>query len=257
MEFYTASRHSRPVRLPEPIRQWAWDSLHGKYGDEAVACPAVALDDIPNIRSMPQQRQLDMAILQIAQNAPLRICPQETICGAATLGQAIRHQIPATLDGEIIGMSNSHLTLNFYRVIHEGLDSYTAELEQRLTDPSLTERQRSVLAGMQNVIDAIRIWHRRYLEATKEIKPAVHNRLLQVPFGPARDFHEAVQSLWFIFAFVRLCGNWPGIGRIDWILGDYLRRDLDSGKLTPDEARCILANLFIKLKNYITREVKV
>ena len=76
MEFYTAGRHPRPVRLPESIRQWAWDSLHGKYGDEAAACPSVALDDIPNIHSMSQQQQLDMAILQIAQNSPLRICPE-------------------------------------------------------------------------------------------------------------------------------------------------------------------------------------
>ena len=246
MEFYTVSRHPRPIRLPEVLRQWAWDSLHGKYGDETAGCPSVALDDIPHIRSMTLLQQYNAAILQIARLSPLRLCPEETICGAATLGAAIRHQIPATLDGKLIGMSNSHLTLNFYRVIHEGLDGYAAELEQRLTDPALTEKQRAVLTGMQNVIAAIHIWHERYLEATKETKPAVYERLLQVPFHPARDFHEAVQSLWFIFAFVRLCGNWPGIGRIDWILGDYLRRDLASGKLSLDEARCILANLFIK-----------
>lgn len=34
-----------------------------------------------------------------------------------------------------------------------------------------------------------------------------------------QNFHEAVQSLWFTFAFMRLCGNWPGIGRLDEMLG--------------------------------------
>lgn len=246
MEFYTVSRFPRPVRLPESLRQWAWDSLHGKYGDEAIQCPSLSLDDIPGIHDLSRLEQYDAAILHIARHAPLRLCPVETICGAATLGAAIRHQIPVTLNGNLFGMSNSHLTLNFYRVVHEGLDSHAAEIRERMTDPNLTARQRSVLTSMQNVITAMHIWHERYLNATKEAKPAVYARLQQIPFGPARDFHEAVQSLWFVFAFVRLCGNWPGIGRIDQILGDYLRNDLASGKLTLDEARCILANLFIK-----------
>ena len=63
---------------------------------------------------------------------------------------------------------------------------------------------------------------------------------------PATNFYEAVQSIWFTFAFLRLCGNWPGIGRIDVLLGDYLENDMKSGKLTLDEAREILAHFFIK-----------
>ena len=70
--------------------------------------------------------------------------------------------------------------------------------------------------------------------------------LQQVPFSPARNFHEALQSLWFTFAFVRLCGNWPGIGRLDWLLGDYLRQDLQSGVLDLDQARELMASFFIK-----------
>ena len=55
-----------------------------------------------------------------------------------------------------------------------------------------------------------------------------------------------MQSLWFTFAFIRLSGNWPGIGRIDYLLGDYLKKDLEDGVLTLDEAREILAHFFIK-----------
>ena len=55
-----------------------------------------------------------------------------------------------------------------------------------------------------------------------------------------------MQSLWFTFAFIRLCGNWPGIGRIDWLLGDYLKKDLENGTLSLNEAREILAHFFIK-----------
>ena len=41
MEFYTASFEKRPVRLGEKVRQWAYESQKGKYGDEAMACPFV------------------------------------------------------------------------------------------------------------------------------------------------------------------------------------------------------------------------
>ena len=40
-----------------------------------------------------------------------------------------------------------------------------------------------------------------------------------VPFAPPENFRQGLQALWFAFAFVRLCGNWPGIGRIDAMLG--------------------------------------
>ena len=73
-----------------------------------------------------------------------------------------------------------------------------------------------------------------------------YRALQRVPFSPATNFREAVQSLWFTFAFLRLCGNWPGIGRIDFLLGDYLKKDLQEGVLTLDEARELLAHLFIK-----------
>ena len=88
----------------------------------------------------------------------------------------------------------------------------------------------------------------RYLDALKDMPRLSDNyrKLQRVPLLPATDFYEAVQSIWFSFAFLRLCGNWPGIGRLDLLLGDYLEADLKSGKLTLDEAREILAHFFIK-----------
>jgi formate C-acetyltransferase len=55
-----------------------------------------------------------------------------------------------------------------------------------------------------------------------------------------------MQSIWFTFAFERLCGNWPGIGRIDDMVGGYLENDLKSGVITIDKAREITAHFFIK-----------
>ena len=46
MIFPTASLTKRPIRLSEEIRDWAWRSMHGEYGDEALRHMSVSLDDI-------------------------------------------------------------------------------------------------------------------------------------------------------------------------------------------------------------------
>ncbi len=74
----------------------------------------------------------------------------------------------------------------------------------------------------------------------------IYQNLKNVPENPPRNFREAVQALWFLFDFQRLCGNWPGIGRIDKMLGGFLQRDLDSGAITLEEAREYLAHFWIK-----------
>ena len=74
----------------------------------------------------------------------------------------------------------------------------------------------------------------------------VREALARVPENPPTCFPEAVQALWFLFAFQRLCGNWPGVGRIDEMLGPFLTADLAAGRVTLDEAREILAHFWIR-----------
>jgi formate C-acetyltransferase len=58
-------------------------------------------------------------------------------------------------------------------------------------------------------------------------------------------------ALWFMYAFQRLCGNWSGIGRIDEVLGPYLKKDLEEKRITLDEARELLAHFWIKGTEWI------
>ena len=74
MIFPTASLTPRPIRLSEEIRDWAWRSMHGEYGDDALTHMSVTLDDIEGFDQLPEIDQQDIAIRRIAENAPLRIC---------------------------------------------------------------------------------------------------------------------------------------------------------------------------------------
>jgi len=246
MIFPTASLQPRPVRLSARTRDWAWRSMHGEFGNDAKTHMAVSLDHLDGFDHLTEIDQYDIAIQAIARHAPLRLCPEELLCGAATLGNGIIHHGPAEYHGKPAFECRSHLTQRLDKVVREGLDAYKADIATRLMDPSLTDEQRRVILSLDSVIEAIRIWHGRYLAATEADRPDLHVPLMQVPFGPATNFREAMQSIWFIFAFTRLCGYWPGIGRLDWLAGPYLEADLAAGRLTLEEAREIMASFFIK-----------
>lgn len=114
-----------------------------------------------------------------------------------------------------------------------------------------------LLTSMLGCLDAATVFHRRYLDELDALIAAssgeerdayvrVRSALERVPENPPETFHEAVQSLWFMYAFQRLMGTWSGIGRIDAMLGPYLERDLAEGRTTLEEAREILAHFWIK-----------
>ncbi len=247
MKFYTQNGGKRPIRLSEPTRKFAYDSLNRKYGLDTLKVEAISLDNIHDFESLATIEKYDLAIAKIAEEAPIRICEGERISGAATLGMAIHHLIPATYGGKSICGSISHLTVDFETVLKYGVNSIKRNAKISYEKYRGTEKE-AFAKSCLNCLEAFEIWHARYLKAFEELPEhkANYENLKRVPFEPATDFYEAVQSLWFTFAFIRLCGNWPGIGRIDYLLGDYLKKDLERGTLSLDEAREILAHFFIK-----------
>ena len=243
---YSAAGIDRPVRLSEATRAFAFESMAGKYGEEAMTHFAVSIDGCLQWQMMDPYEQYDLCVDRIAYEAPVRVCPGELICGAATLGAAIRGAIPAVMNGRLVYGGVSHVTLGFDRVLKEGVNSYEKRIDARLSEKDLPDGQRRFLVSLKNTVRSFRAWHGRYLRAVKDDRPDLYENLKNVPFESPRTFREAVQALWFTFAFTRLIGTWPGIGRIDQMLGGYLKKDLAEGTITLDEAREILSHLFIK-----------
>ncbi len=237
---------NRPVRLSEKTRAFAYESLQGKYGDEAMGQYAIPLDDIENFNRLSSVDRYDLGLRRVCEKAPIRICPEETVSGSANMGMAIDHGMPVTFGGKCAVGSVCHLTLQYERAVNEGIDSFEKRIAQSRKQPGRTVEELRFLDSLQNVIDGMHIYHRRYLEELRRKNHPVAAYFESVPFAPPTSFKEALQSLWFCFAFTRLFGNWPGIGRIDKILGPYLSRDLKAGTITLDEARELLAGFFIK-----------
>jgi len=264
--FYSPIREKRPIRLSGSTRSFAKQALDGVFGRELHKSPHVTLDDIISFEGLSPMKKYDIAINRIVLEAPIRICSNELICGSATLFDAITHIVPAKFNGEQIFSSISHLTCGFDKALRIGLNQYKTQIDARLEE-NLAEDERELLLSLKNVYSSLKIWHSRYIEnikmllaqskaSEKEYYTALLKNLKKAPFEKPSSFREAVQALWFLFAFIRLCGNWPGIGRIDQILGEYLKNDLAQGKLTITEAREILAHFFIKGCEWITLEGK-
>jgi len=247
MIFDCANGMKRPVRLCEATRRFAYDSLNHRYGLDTRRTQSVSLDHIADYEAKSPLQRYDAAIAEIAANAPIRICEGELISGAATLGLAIHHCVPAVYKGEPVCGSISHLTVDFKTVLHIGINGIRKNAENALKVYSGTAKEPFIRSCL-HCLECFALWHQRYLDALQNRTEYSSNYhcLQKVPMEPPTNFQEAVQSLWFTFAFLRLCGNWPGIGRIDWLLGSYLEYDLQAGTLTIDEAREILAHFFIK-----------
>ncbi|MHC1695820.1 MAG: pyruvate formate lyase family protein [Eubacteriales bacterium] len=261
MIFYTPSDTPRPMRLDGRTRDFAVTSLDGVYGRDALSHPAAVMDNVAGFADMSLGEKYNAAVLEIARTAPVVLREDEELCGSATLGLAISHVVPATFGGTHILGSISHLTADFFGAVTNGVE-YTESLVRDGLSSS-DGRQREVYEGMDCALRALRIWHSRYIKALEyavslsegEDKVRLEDTLKAlrvVPFAPARTFRQALQSVWFCFAFMRLCGNWPGIGRLDAMLSPFLERELKEGTLTEKQARELLAHFFIKGCEWIT-----
>ena len=162
MEFF-AVNGKRPLRSSEETRKFAFESLNYKYGLEAKENPCVNMDDICGFENLSDIEKHDLIIERIAKTAPIRICENEKISGAATLGDAISHIIPARFNGKYIFSSVSHLTVDFETVLTKGIDFIEENAKKHLKIHKNTERE-AFINSCLNCISYIKIWHQRYIK---------------------------------------------------------------------------------------------
>ena len=98
-------------------------------------------------------------------------------------------------------------------------------------------------------IDALLGLTFRYAEIAHKLgRKDIAEILENVPANPPRSFHEALQFLRLVYAVPWfICHYQIGLGRFDQYMWPYLRNDLDSGKISKEDAEELLAEFFIAL----------
>ena len=230
-----------PRRLSDATRLLAHRAIAGEHG-RALAPSAAKLDEA-EVRDLSPDLRYAHAVMLAARTAPLRINPGELVVGSASLLEAAGHVTPISGDP-----STSHTTIGFARGLSEGYDGIRRRIEARQQKGGLVAKQADFLRAMTMCLDAADVWRCRQIAALNEMAAAASGYertrclrlaeiLERVPNQPPRTFHEAVQALWSMWSFQRLMGNWSGIGRIDEMLGPYLKAASGSVSRVLEAAR--------------------
>lgn len=157
-----------------------------------------------------------------------------------------------------------HFTLNHNRVLSLGLAGLMVEVQERLEALAPEEKSgekgifyQAVLRSLRAVInfasryaDLAEVMSRSEPDARRAAELAnIAKVCRRVPEHPARSFHEAVQSFYFMHLVVQIesGGNSVSLGRVDQVLYPYYRRDLEKGAVTPAQARELMSLLYLKV----------
>ncbi len=165
-------------------------------------------------------------------------------------GWGIHHEI-----SQIIGV------FDYERVLREGLRSHLAEAEAKLKasrlmsadDVACTELLQAIIISLKAIIHfASRLADTAERDASTA-QSARRDELLRlaemcrhVPLNPARNFHEAMQSLWIMWLMILPAGI-LSFGRLDQLLGGYYADDLAAGHI--DEPRALELMQWLRIKD--------
>ena len=167
-----------------------------------------------------------------------------------------------------------HQMANYEKVLHKGLKGIRAEVEYNLAqvdqiyDHYSVKEKKEFYKAVLISIDAAIAFAKRYADlaremAAKEANPKRKKELEriakvcdQVPANPARDWWEAVQSVWMIhvlisseLAFLVHC-----FGRFDQYMYPFYKKSVvDEKTMTHDEALELLECFYIKTNGGILR----
>ena len=116
----------------------------------------------------------------------------------------------------------------------------------------------SYLSAQEDIINAIIRYINRHsdraLELAKDEKDEdqynryikISENMKQLAAGAPQTFEQAVQWIQLFQVVERINGHGNGYGRLDLLLIDFYKKDVEDGILTRDEARNIMAELYLK-----------
>ncbi len=113
------------------------------------------------------------------------------------------------------------------------------------------------LAAQELVVESIQRWVKRHAEEAAKLASdapadlAKHYRIVAetceaIVSEPPRTFLQAIQWIQFFQLSERIIAHGNGYGRLDQLLAGFYRRDMAAGRMSREEARGWIAELFLK-----------
>ena len=157
-------------------------------------------------------------------------------------------------ESRMINASNKgHVSWRYDRILSGGALGLKSEVEKYLENPK-DEDARAFYEGILIMIDALLSFNDKHVKEYEKLGNfELAERMKRVPRYPAESFRDAVQSYFMQHIVVMrenpYGGNSPG--RLDYFLWPYLERDLEKGACTLEEAKELIAELFLRIDERI------
>jgi len=195
-----------------------------------------------------------------------------------SLGDMVRSYIPEEYlkmeNNSVINFASNdfcpqpigHFAPNYRTVITKGLGAVKAEAEAKMLEleeagmPGGSD-QYNFYRGTSIVCGAMIRFAKRYAAKAAELAagcadPARKAELEQISDtmgwimeNPARNFRDAIQTVWFYQMCVLMDANMHGatIGRFDQFVGEYAEKDIASGAITQEQAQELVDLYYLKV----------
>lgn len=157
--------------------------------------------------------------------------------------------------------AQGHICPNVKEWLETGPNGYIQKAEEKLKEAN--EKQKEFYDCVILVMKGVQVFMQRYADllnekAKEERKYAASMKkvaqiCVDLQNRPAQSFHEAIQSLWFLFVILHMESNASSFspGRLDQILYPYYKKDIDELILTEDEAQEIVECLWLKFNQIV------
>lgn len=228
----------------------------------------------PEVEKKPLVIRKALAIDYLLNNIPIIIRDYELIVGMANKGDwefgfvfpsyALPEEKERAAEFGLTELSVfGHHPVNYGKMLELGLNGYRALILQKHEQAVIDGEQEKIdeYEAMLISLDAVSQFAGRYARhalelATLENDPArkkelleIYLNLVRVPDNPPETFYQALQLFWIVYAALHSCIECVPAGRTDQYLYPYYKRDIESGKITVDEAKVLLAAWLAKFSD--------
>ncbi|MBQ2735551.1 MAG: hypothetical protein IJF33_06930 [Clostridia bacterium] len=253
-------------------KQEALELLQNKPKTSAFVERWLLLDEAcARFEGEPQPQILGKGLHYILQRASLPVRSYDILLGRYDDHVPTDAEAAAILDvwnrrvyssqNPITHPNTGHLTLDWEELVRLGLVGYVAKTEQKIEEVKATSADGQdllFLDGMHKVYTAILNYIARYAEAAEatglsDCAAVCRNLCIRAP----ETFREAMQLILFVFTVYMIYAGWHvaclTLGRMDNYLLPYYLADINSGRMTEEEAGAIIDDFNCKANLHLGR----
>lgn len=227
------------------------DKLHHALRRDSLSLGLNELaEDFRAMGMSPQERSGKTIVASLKAEVPV-ILPNEKIVFTRTLKDVPEYFTTSEWNeikskhficekGEVFNLS-----ADYERILNEGLDA-RKNAAKKLLD-SATDEEKIFLNSVIESVEALQDLIDRYaIEADKIGEAEIAQVLRSIRGGSAKSFREALQLLRIMHFSIWVAGNYHNtLGRLDQYLYPFYRNDIDSGKISKEEAFDLLEEFFL------------